>query len=515
MQSPLLQSSRMIGTQNRQYERREQRNLHGTSAIRPTLQKRSILSREDCMGLVDFYAEDYSTLSIQTSQAQLPDPISTDPRLMAIKGTHTAIFKPDTLYNQIAKQGEVGRIVSILEDSKCSHDEAWRAYELLPSPGLVLLPDWSKRRLLQRLATTKQKDQVSMFRFLSVMDDMSALGVPMDKSAWSSAVAFAGHGYGRITAASVESALLKWKEMEVQNKIQSGHVTFNILFDLATKAGKFVLAEMIMKEMEARKLRLCRFARVGLIYYHGMKRDGEGVRQAYGDLVDAGEIVDTVVINCVIASLIRSGELPAAEHVFERMKQVLRTYTGRHIPNIDWREPRDLGRVLDRAAQEHRDNPQSRQKIQDQQYLAPSQQTFAIFIEHHATKTGELTRISSLVTEMQQLGIPMEGRIFVRIFKGFARHGGIRYTAWTRARLESVWDALLNALDQKLDLVTIDRWLIVWAVQAFEKCFGHEQVLIIWEELRKRFKGDFRELATVQDILREPLAKAVQHAGRI
>ncbi|KAK5182169.1 hypothetical protein LTR16_010282, partial [Cryomyces antarcticus] len=161
-----------------------------------------------------------------------------------------------------------------------------------------------------------------MERYLSIVDDMKEAGIPMTVAEWNTAVAFAGRWYERVTAAEVENALHIWKEMEHQAGVQGTNVTFNILFDIATKAGKYVLAEMIMKEMQKRNLKYNRYFRFGLIYYYGLRADGDGVRRAYKDFVEAGEIVDTAVMNCVMVSLIRAGEPTAAEEVFLRMKRL-------------------------------------------------------------------------------------------------------------------------------------------------------------------------------------------------
>ena len=104
-----------------------------------------------------------------------------------------------------------------------------------------------------------------MFRYLSVMDDLNAVGSSLDQSEWTTAIAFVGHSFPRICGSSVEAAILEWKDMEQKAKLTSGHVTFNIFFDLATKAEKFGLADMILKEMNSRRLSLSRFAHVGLI----------------------------------------------------------------------------------------------------------------------------------------------------------------------------------------------------------------------------------------------------------
>ena len=524
---PILSSTSFDHTTRHMKRRRpicitgeQARDLHQATLSRRPQLNRSPLSRDECLNMLDYYSEDYSTFapwkgdgqqttsgSSQTSMLQSQpscDFLGSSPP----RRSDTEQDLPDVDLNS-----DIQRLKSTLDQPKCTHIEAWEAYSSIGSRGIAHLSQQSRHRLMQCLSIIRKKNKESMFRYLSVVDDVKALGLPLTEAEWNSAIAFTAHAFERINAAGVESALLKWKEMEQQAQAKSGHVTFNILFDMATKAGKFVLAEMILKEMEGRGLKMNRHARVGMIYYQGLKGDGDGVRRAYREFVEAGEVVDTVVMNCVIASLIRAGELSAAEHVYERMKLVLSQHTGRQIPNLHWTEPRDLGRILDRAARKHRDRPDELRRLQEQQFLAPSQHTFAIFVEHHATRTGELRRIGSLLAEMQDLGVPMDGRIFVKIFKGFAFHGGERYTTWTKARLENVWESMLSILDQRLDSVKLNRWMAVWAMRAFEKCSGHEETLQIWEELRKRWKRDFAELATTQEMVSDLLKRAVKHAA--
>ena len=394
----------------------------------------------------------------------------------------------------------------VLNRNDCTHKEAFEAYSNLPSPGVSHLSYKCIRLLFRRLSAMERKDRDSQLRYLSIVDDMKACNFPLKEEEWNSAIAFCGQCFAFIKAAEVESALRTWKEMEQEACVRSGNVTFNILFDMAAKAGKFVLAEMILKEMEARKLSINRYARVGLIYYHGLKGDGDGVRNAYREFVEAGEIVDTVVMNCVIASLIRAGEPSAAEQVYERMKRMLADHTGRRIPSLNWKERRDLGRVLERVARQFKYQPSRLQQVRNEQFLAPDLHTYAIFVEHHATQTGELHRIATLLTEMQHLGIPMHGRIFLKLFKGFAYNGGLRYTTWTKSRLESVWNSLLEILDQETAMeVRIMRWMVIWSVRAFERCAGRERTLEIWEELRKRWQPENGEVEEVMRMLRDIL----------
>lgn len=399
----------------------------------------------------------------------------------------------------------VTEVMSVLEKIRCTHHEAFAAYSTLPSPGVACLPPLSQRLLFRRLSTIERKDRESMLRYLSVVDDMKSLDLPLIEAEWNSAISFCGRCFVRISVAAVEEALLIWKEMEQQAHVKAGHVTFNILFDLAAKAGKFVLAEMIHKEMEARNLPMNRYGRVGFIYYNGLRGDGDGVRRAYREFVEAGEIVDTVVMNCVIASLLRAGEPGAAYQVYERMKNMLSKHTGKAYPALDWLERRDLGRVLDAAARRFRTQPEKTERLHDEKFLAPDLHTYSIFVEYHVSETGELQRIIALLSEMHVHGVPLHGRIFLKLFKGFAYHGGIRYTAWTGGRLESVWASLLQVLDQGAEGVMVTKWLVLWVVHAFDKCCGRARVLDVWDELRRRWEPGGGELEDVYRRLRDIL----------
>ena len=393
----------------------------------------------------------------------------------------------------------------VLRNEEAPHEDILNAYSALPFPGVAYLKHHTRRKLLKRLSVVEIKSQKSMMRFLSVIDDMKAADLPVAEAEWNSAIAFTGRCFVRVTAVEVESALRLWKEMEQEAGVQSGKVTFNILFDIATKAGKFVLAEMVLQEMASRQIPLNRFAQTGLIYYHGLKGDGQGVRKQYQALVDAGHIIDTVVMDCVIASLLRAGEAPAAELVYERMKQMFAQKTGAISPPPNWRKTRELGRILEKSALVFKTDPYKRQQLQAEQCLAPGLRTFTILIWHHISVTGELRRVTRLLDEMQSLGIPIHGKIFLRIFKGFAFNGGVKYTSWTKARLESVWNALTISLDDRVPDVQLQKWLVVWIMRAFAKCCGRTRALEIWSQIKTRWKPDTVENNTVHYILREIL----------
>lgn len=462
---------------------------------------------------MDYYRESY------TSQACSSEPKEGSAPALPLLGPPTAEKSTATtpLIDQVEyhplspTQDELPAVLEmlrILTVVEVEQKEIFDAYSAMPFPGVAYLEDKPRHKLLRRLSQVETKSQKSMMRYLSVIDDMKSADLRISEAEWNSAISFAGRCFARVTAVEVEAAVRIWKEMEEVAGVQSGNVTFSILFDVATKAGKYVLAEMILKEMAGRNLRLNRFAHTGLIYYYGVRQDGQGVRKAYRELVEAGHIVDNVVMDCVTASLLRAGELAAAEQVYERRKQFFARMTNAKVPVMDWRKVKKLGNVLDKAQLKWTENKEKLQQIQTEQYLGPDLRMYRIFVEYHVTVSGELRRVINMLDEMQSFGISIDGRIFLKIFKGFAYHGGVKYTSWTRARLENVWISLISALDSEAKDVSIQKWMVIWIIRAFAKCCGRERTLELWAELRSRWKPDPEEMATVHYRLAKTLNPA-------
>ena len=384
----------------------------------------------------------------------------------------------------------------ILGTAGCTHQQAFDAYTRLPAPGISQLAEADIRSFLRCLSVVEKKDRQMSFQYLSVIEEMSSQGLEISDAEKNSAIAFCGQCFSHIRDEHMEKALEFWKGMEQDTNLRSGTVTFNILFDMAAKSGKFVLGEMILKEMEARGLQPNRYSRTSKIYFYGLRKDGEGVRRAYRELVDAGEVVDTVVLNCVIAGLIAAGELASAEHVYSRMKQMLANLAGEPLSMSTWQESRELGRIFDSLARDKRRSGTSPNlhAMKDKITIMPNLHTYAIFIEYHASETGDLRCIAALLDEMKSLDIPLHGRIFLKLFKGFAKHGGQAYSDWTSWRLKKVYQSLLTVLDQEVETVKVRRWLVVWAVRAFAHCAGREWALQVWDELQSQWQPDQQDL---------------------
>ncbi|KAF2142374.1 uncharacterized protein K452DRAFT_350771 [Aplosporella prunicola CBS 121167] len=378
-----------------------------------------------------------------------------------------------------------------------SPDEAHRLYTSISYPRVAYLHYSTIRRLLNCLSAVEYPTEAAMVRYLAVIDDMKATNIPVHFMDWRRC-------YRRVTNAEVGSALLIWREMEQEAGVRASHITFNILFDIASKAGKYQLATMISKEMERRKMEFDRHFRAGMIMLCGMKGDGEAVRKAYRDLVDAGEIIDTAIMNCVLTALLHAGEPTAAEQVFTRMKRMHNDRQSPRSAPADWRQQRELGKLLRKAATELREDPEGRQLLQDESPVGPDYGTYKVLISHYACTAGNIDRVIELIEEMTgAYGISMRGDMYFRLFDGFEIHGGVRYSSWTKAKLESTWEAFLSALDEEDTNFFLSGRFVVKIIYAYAKVTSTARTIEVWEEIQQRWQPSNADKDTMSKIVRK------------
>tara|TARA_R110002003_G_scaffold52_15_gene4454 strand:+ start:3490 stop:4926 length:1437 start_codon:yes stop_codon:yes gene_type:complete len=405
----------------------------------------------------------------------------------------------------------IRRLEKLLSDDEVSHDDVFETYKELPSPGVVFLQTETIRALLHHLSIVERPSPLAMQRFLSILDDMKNAHIHITRAEWTSAIHLTGRAMGQVTEGDLQSALYIWRDMERRAGVKGGYVTLNVLFDIAVKAGKYTLAESFFSELHTRKLPLHRHFRVSLLYYYGILQDGNAVRRTYQDLVNAGDIVDTVVMNAVIAALIRAGEPTAAEHVFERMKRLHASKSapapGHKFFNRTWRDRRLLGHLLTHEARRlnKSQDQEGLKQLQDYAPIAPDARTYGLLIRHQAKTAGNIDRVYELLKEMRSTSIPLEGTIFIAIFHGFHNFGGVRYSSWTRDKLEKIWAQFLKALQDSLERTWISVMAVTSALNAFAKCTDPERTLRAWEEIRKLWDPNEDELESVMKFLRKVL----------
>lgn len=381
-------------------------------------------------------------------------------------------------------------------------EDIFRLYRQLPAPRVPYLTAKARHKLLRHLAVMERKDEQSMLRYLSVVDDMKSTAIPLTSHEWTSALSFVSRYVTRSSEIEVEAALHMWREMEHVAQVQGTGATFNVLFDVACKAGKFALAEMVYKEMEARGLEFNRYHHVSLIYYYGLKRNGDGARQAYRELVEAGEMVDTVVLNAMISAFINAMEPDAAENTYQRMKNKCLEEQNIEPPSRNYKARKLVTKTLMSLARKAKLNPEKRAEYYNRVSIVPDAQTFRILINYYAIQAGDLTKTAELLNNMKLFQLPVQGSLFLALFKGFMIHGGVLHTGWTEEHLNRVFEGLIKAIDDGVKDLYISKWMVVWILKAYAKCSTKSKLNEVWEILQTKWKPTENDLEFVMITLR-------------
>ncbi|KAK7421551.1 hypothetical protein QQZ08_009896 [Neonectria magnoliae] len=369
--------------------------------------------------------------------------------------------------------------------TRATLEPIYNLYKQLPEPRMLYLTWQWRDRLLKVMGMPPKRNSESMLRYFALIGDVKDAGLTLRRMHWNLALVFATKYASRSTSAEVESALRLWREMERVAKIKGNDVTFNVLFDVASKAGNFALADMIYKEMESRGIPYNRYHHVSLIYYFGLKLDSSGIRAAYKDMVEAGEMIDTVVLNCVISGLLKCGEESAAEETYERMKKGHAMAAS--MPERNYMMRKVVTKVLMMFTRIGRVHPDMQKSLQKNVRLAPSLHTYKLFVEHYAIRVGDLAKVAQYLDEMKHLKFTVHPTVFLALFKGFYSHGGYSGSEWSERRLEGVLMALYQAKDEGGKSFRIDRWLVIWALRAVKKCSSDEAVVRTFDAMAARW----------------------------
>lgn len=446
------------------------------------------LSREEAMEFVD----QYNGQPFFTNQHPTPEPasaIAEEPDREEQNQAEPLPWKPWPADDETSIKLDSLQIA--LGDWYMEPEHVYKIYASLPEPRATYLSDEVRHLLLRHLSVVDSKNEFNMLRYFSVIDDVKSAGLALAAQEWTSALSFAARYVSISTEVEVEAALHMWKEMENEAGVKGTDATFNVLYDVACKAGKFTLAEMIYKEMRSRGLQYTRYHHVSIIFACGLRADGDGARAAYKALIDAGELVDTLVLNAMISALLSAREPEAAENIYERMKKLHIAQTGAKLPPDHFKERRLVNSRLLKWAKICQKCPEKRQSYQERTIIAPDTRTYRLLVRYFA-KAGDLNKAATLLSEMSIFRVPLHGALFLTLFKGFAVHGGLRYTDWDQPRLEGVWAAFKKALDSDVEGLYMSKWMVHWVLKAFARCAGKERSLSVWEDIQAggRWMGD-------------------------
>ncbi|KAF7521377.1 hypothetical protein PCG10_008313 [Penicillium crustosum] len=351
---------------------------------------------------------------------------------------------------------------TLWEEPNPSTQYLFRLYRDIPAPGVALLSKRTRGALLRLFAHPRDRRWVDARRYLALVDDMVTARLPLSRSLWSSAIHLSGRANGKVLKRDLIRAVGMWQKMEHIAGVKADEVVFNILFDIAIKASAFKVADRLEEEMTERGLSFSRCGKTSKIYYFGMIRDVEGIRETFDDFVRSGEIVDTVVMNCLVASFLRAGDIQTAEQLYARMlekqssnnKRLSHSDDGSHDggPNLSYDMPqyreraRKLGRVLKKSSALKEKFPEYHRALQDSLSIAPDTRTFYIFLRHYAYNTGQLDSFMAVMRDMEKtFTVPPRAIIYLFLFEGFAIHGR-RKKQWSAENLRLTWHAYIRAL---------------------------------------------------------------------
>ncbi|KAJ9251371.1 hypothetical protein DTO207G8_5474 [Paecilomyces variotii] len=388
--------------------------------------------------------------------------------------------KKDTSRDMIENPA-VERFVAALWDETKSTQYIFRLYREIPSPGVAYLSKRSRGFLLRRFADPPDRRWIDARRYLALIEDMNAAGLPVSRALWTSAIHFAGRASGRVFKRDLRRAIGIWHQMERVAGIESDNVVFSTLFDIAIKAGQYTVADRLMEEMKTRGIPFRRSLKVSKIYYHGFLRDVEGIRQAFDDFIKSGEIVDTVVLNCLIVSFLRAGEPGTAEQLYDRMMEAQKKLEKElqagnqrlpHHPTLASDMPtyrkrmKELRRTLNLSTSLRDELPEEHRLLQASLSMAPDTRTFHIFLSYHASQTGNLFAFMSVLKDMERtFDVPPRAMVYLFLFEGFARFGRKR-RQWSAERLQDVWKSYLRLLYETrmsvIDRTTLRRDKLLW-----------------------------------------------------
>ncbi|RCI16329.1 hypothetical protein L249_3163 [Ophiocordyceps polyrhachis-furcata BCC 54312] len=369
--------------------------------------------------------------------------------------------------------------------NRISLDSIYKIYRRLSEPRMLLLSWHWRSRLMRVMGTPQRRNIESMLRYFALVADVKNAGLTLRLSEWNYALSLSARYTIRSTYREVESTLRLWREMEREAHVRGNEVTFNILFDVASKAGNFTLADMVYREMESRGIEFNRFHHVSLIHFFGLKLDSAGIRAAYREMVESGQMIDTVVLNCVISGLLRCGEEAAADEVYERMK-------GNHtlaaeLPSRNYMLNRVISKVLLMFSKVSRRYPELKNPLQARVHLSPDLRTYKMLVRHHAIRLGNINKVAQYLDEMKGLVIPVHPTIFLALFKGFYLYGGFPGSDWSQTRLDGVLLALYQARDTHANDFPIYGWLVIWVLRAVKRCSSTEAVAEAFDELNRRW----------------------------
>lgn len=386
------------------------------------------------------------------------------------EAVYVVLPKPQAKRKEVIKRDgiesrSVARLVEALKfEKEVPMLELFNLYREIPSPGVAKLPKHWRGHLLRLFSKPPNRRWGDARRYLALVEDMNKADLPMSLSLWSSAIYFAarGNGSGLVLRRDLVRAIGLWQKMEHVGGVEADGVVFSILIDCAIKSGQYTVAAGLEAHMRERGLEFDRYGAVAKIFSYGLQRNVDGISATFEEFVKSGQIVDTVVLNCVCVSYLRAGEVNTAEQIYARMLEAQRAAKGSEpsAPNSESQtdpalssqfsiyrgSTRKMGRLLKKSHALKSKLPAYHRALQDSVSMTPDTRTFYIFLRYFSRHSGQLDMFMTVLRDMESTyTVPPRHLIYMLLFEGFGIHGKHK-KSWSAERLRLIWSAYLRAL---------------------------------------------------------------------
>ncbi|KAJ6031241.1 hypothetical protein N7540_001973 [Penicillium herquei] len=373
----------------------------------------------------------------------------------------------------------VAALVEAMKGGTRGTQYLFNLYRDIPEPGVAYLSKFNRDKLISIFASSPNRRWVDSRRYLALVEDMIKANFPMSLQMWTSAIYMSGRSHhGRLSRRRMVRAIGIWQKMEHQAGIRADDVVFDILFDIAIKANHYTVADRLEEEMQRRGVKFSRSGLVSKIFACGMRHDVKGIRANFEKFINEGQLVDTVVLNCLMAAFLRARDMETAEQLYARMiKAQIQQNNSRWSSSGDslrqetkarlspefthYRsKARKLGRLLKMSSRLQKSLPDCHRALQESLPMTPDSRTFYIWLQHCAV-TGDFDMFMNVLEDMEQtFEIPPRHIIYMLLFQGFGLHGRQRKRRWdsekkrwkyenqqwTSKKLRLTWVSFLSAV---------------------------------------------------------------------
>ncbi|KAI5844159.1 hypothetical protein BZA05DRAFT_177210 [Tricharina praecox] len=420
----------------------------------------------------------------KTSHRQPKDSRPIRPRIERIPKEDQEKYKMPWLFpSSWEERDAISAFRAEIRNKESTNESLFELYRNLPGSRLPYLDRITMERFIVRLMTVPLRDQVAMLRYLTLIEDMKASKIPITRHEWNQAMSFVLKAFKQTTAAEMRAAYELWAQSEGDHGVNADLTTFNILLDGASNSKSPALAQSILKEMRTRNMKYDRFTYTALMMYHAHIGDGAKIRQVYQGLVDAGEIVDTVVLNTLMTALVIVGEEDDALRIFAFMKRAGAIAEKSPTPEmVEYRACRSFAQKLKRPGARNSKRYMEELKV----VLGPDIGSFHLFV-HLNCRKANWDRAQDFIRDMKTFGLVLPDSVYLSLLKGFAWWGSPDpYGQWNPARLENVLNVVL---DEQAGLIKWQRVYAVWVVRAVAKVYVNGEVLErVWQEVMQQWK---------------------------